>query len=140
MSKSTLVGAYAVAGLFAVYFPIAWWLNISYVPTPAQDPRDRVVWLVRPYLKIGPPGFAFIRTLPALSDIADEPDAPEQSPMMLYEDGKPLGPAHSTLADISRFGLGRFTHWKTAGCIFSSSDNSDPNYNGRNYWLARSKQ
>src|ERR1700733_12523913 len=99
---------YAVAGLFVIYFPVAAWLQVSYVPSPPQDREDRVVWLVRPFPKIGPPRFAFISALSVLNDIADEPDAPQQSPMILYEDGRPLGPPHSTLADISKFGLGRF--------------------------------
>jgi hypothetical protein len=131
---------YAVVGLFAVYFPVAGWLQVSYVPSPPQDRENRVVWLVRPFPKIGPSGFAFVSAPSVPNDVADEPDAPQQSPMILYEDGRPLGPPHSAHADISKFGLGRFSHWKNAGFIFSSSDNSNPNYNGRNYWIARSKK
>ena len=56
------------------------------------------------------------------------------SPVIVYEDGKPLGPAHSNFADISTLGHGRFAYWTGQGLIFSTSDGSDPNSNGRRYW------
>ena len=66
---------------------------------------------------------------------ADDPtDAHGHSPVMIYEDGKPLGPAHSNFADISKLGHGRFSYWTGQGFIFSTSDGSDPNSNGRRYW------
>ena len=71
----------------------------------------------------------------ALSPYADDPAAEiDRSPVMIYEDGKPLGPPHSNFRDISTLGHGRFTYWIGQGLIFSSSDGSDPNYNGRRYW------
>ena len=66
---------------------------------------------------------------------ADDPTVEHgNSPVMIYEDGKPLGPAHSNFADISKLGRGRFTYWTGQGLIFSTSDGSDPNSNGRRYW------
>jgi hypothetical protein len=66
---------------------------------------------------------------------ADDPAVVEgHSPVMIYEDGKPLGPAHSNFADISKLGHGRFSWWTGQGFIFSTSDGSDPNDNGRHYW------
>jgi hypothetical protein len=71
----------------------------------------------------------------ALSPYADDPAAEVgRSPVMIYEEGKPLGPAHSNFADISKLGRGRFTYWTGQGLIFSTSDGSDPNSNGRRYW------
>jgi lysophospholipase L1-like esterase len=54
------------------------------------------------------------------------------SALVLLEDGKELGPAHSFHDDISRKGAGAFYH---PGNIlyFSTSDNTDPNTNGRAY-------
>lgn len=72
--------------------------------------------------------------LDALAELADDPDNKNQSPIILYEDGLPLGRAHSSHPDIASIGEGRFSHWKTQGMVFSSSDNSDPNTNGRTYW------
>jgi hypothetical protein len=57
----------------------------------------------------------------------------ERSSVMLYEDDKPLGPPHSSHADIMKLGRGRFSHWRGQGFVFSSSDNSDPMTNGRLY-------
>lgn len=57
------------------------------------------------------------------------------SPLWLFEDGRPLGPAHTVHDDIRRLGGGRYSHW---GCwlYFSASDGSDPRTNGRLYSFA----
>jgi hypothetical protein len=71
----------------------------------------------------------------ALLPYADEPTVERgRSPVIVYEEGKPLGPAHSNFTDISKLGGGRFTFWTSQGLIFSTSDGSDPNSNGRRYW------
>ncbi|MCP5143943.1 MAG: class I SAM-dependent methyltransferase [Gammaproteobacteria bacterium] len=69
---------------------------------------------------------------------ADTLDAPTRSRLCVFEDGLPLGPAHSMHADIRESGSGRFSHWDGGAtglsCLFfSSSDNSNPNTNGRRY-------
>jgi hypothetical protein len=67
---------------------------------------------------------------------ADDPAMADdtRSPVVIYEDGRPLGPAHSNFADLSRLGHGRFSHWTGQGLFFSTSDGSDPNRNGRRYF------
>jgi hypothetical protein len=55
------------------------------------------------------------------------------SDLVLLENGKPLGPAHSAHADIRKDGLGRYSHWGARTMWFSTSDNSDPRTNGREY-------
>jgi hypothetical protein len=55
-----------------------------------------------------------------------------RSPLVIYEDGVPLGPAHSPQSSICFEGGGRFTHWYD-DLLFSTSDNTDPNTNGRSY-------
>ena len=71
----------------------------------------------------------------ALLPYADDPALElGRSPVIIYEEGKRLGPAHSNFADISKLGRGRFTFWTGQGLIFSTSDGSDPNSNGRRYW------
>jgi len=130
---TTRMVLWAAASIFAVYFPIAWWLKTSYVPR--EEPPGAVMLLNRPYNKLDDNGIAFVAHASRLGDMADSSDGPRRSPVILYENEKPLGPPHSAHSDISKFGLGRFSHWNTArGFIFSSSDNSDPNFNGRNYW------
>ncbi len=54
------------------------------------------------------------------------------STLILFENGKPLGPAHTLHRDIRSRGKGRYSHWKTQ-IYFSTSDNSDPRTNGRVY-------
>ncbi|MGF6313416.1 hypothetical protein ABIB82_007584 [Bradyrhizobium sp. i1.8.4] len=59
----------------------------------------------------------------------------------LYEDGKPLGPSNSDPQEIWTKGSGRFrlyrdpTDYLAPILMFSSSDNTDPNTNGRKYRL-----
>jgi MoaA/NifB/PqqE/SkfB family radical SAM enzyme len=54
------------------------------------------------------------------------------SPLRLFEDEYPLGPAHATHQDVRTVGGGRYSHWH-GRLWFSSSDNSDPRSNGRRY-------
>ncbi|MHC2251468.1 hypothetical protein ACVILK_001160 [Bradyrhizobium embrapense] len=58
----------------------------------------------------------------------------------LFEDGQPLGPANSELQDIASKGKGRYRLSRQPDetvpvLMFSTSDNSDPNTNGRKYRL-----
>jgi SAM-dependent methyltransferase len=62
----------------------------------------------------------------------DSCDQPKASPLVLLEDGVPLGPAHAHHYAIREQGVGRFSHWVDT-MIFSTSDNTNPNENGRSY-------
>jgi pectate lyase len=62
----------------------------------------------------------------------DSSGEPSRSTLILCEDEKRLGPAHSLHTDIRDKGLGRYSHWG-AEVVFSTSDNSDPNTNHRRY-------
>lgn len=55
----------------------------------------------------------------------------------VFEDGKPLGPRNTPFPLIAQDGMGRFTYYRGQLC-FSTSDNTDPNTNGRQYSYARS--
>jgi hypothetical protein len=60
------------------------------------------------------------------------------SQLILCENGRPLGPGHSLHKAIRLFGRGRYSHWADGtgtSLYFSTSDNSDPNVNGRDYSL-----
>lgn len=52
--------------------------------------------------------------------------------LQLFEDDRPLGPAHTIHDDIRKTGLGSYSHWR-GGLYFSTSDNSRPQTNGRRY-------
>jgi Sulfotransferase family len=64
--------------------------------------------------------------------MADDVGQWKRSPLRLFEDDKPLGPAHSLHCWIRDPGLGRYSHWQER-LLFATSDNSDPNTNGRIY-------
>jgi hypothetical protein len=57
-----------------------------------------------------------------------------RSQLVLCEDGRPLGPAHAPHTAIRELGGGAYSHWEYE-LLFSTSDHSDPNSNGRCYRL-----
>jgi hypothetical protein len=65
---------------------------------------------------------------------SDSGSSLEKSRLELFEDGKPLGPAHGLHPRIREKGMGAYSHW-CKHVIFSSSDNSDPSKNGRIYTI-----
>lgn len=65
---------------------------------------------------------------------SDDVDAPRASQAILLEDGREIGPAHSLHEDIRTLGGGHYSHWRGA-LYFSTSDDTDPNSNGRSYAL-----
>jgi len=54
------------------------------------------------------------------------------SRLVVWEDERPLGPAHCGHEDIREKGGGKFSHWGSQ-VYFSTLDNSDPRTNGRRY-------
>ena len=64
--------------------------------------------------------------------------APTRSPLVVLEDGKVLAFRHMQHADIRTLGRGGYSHWGHH-LILSTSDNSDPNANGRLYQIAVTK-
>jgi hypothetical protein len=77
-------------------------------------------------------GYSWVADLPPHWTDGDDTRNPQRSRLMLFEDRVPVGFAHQTHADIAGHGKGRYSHWKDL-LIFSATDNSDPNTNGRRY-------
>lgn len=78
-------------------------------------------------------GVAFCVPAPTLGDTLINPRA---STLRLFEDGVEIGPAHSSHDEIRAIGMGRFSHWSegpVSWLYMSTSDNSDPRFNGRRY-------
>jgi hypothetical protein len=118
----------------ALYFSLALWLKHSYVEPP-KPTGVRVIRLERPFHELlGSNNRVFSVKMPALENLSDTMDEPKRSPFVLYEGMRPLGPPHTDHAAIMKYGAGRFSHWNVAGFIFSSSDGTNPKYNGRTYW------
>lgn len=62
----------------------------------------------------------------------DTVEAPHQSRLALFENGVPLGPAHCGHHLVREQGRGQYSHWGDS-LLFSTSDNTDPRFNGRIY-------
>lgn len=67
-----------------------------------------------------------------LAPLADSNEVSQRSPLRLFENGKLLEPAHALHFRIRGVGQGAFSHWQNQ-LLFSTSDNSNPNCNGRTY-------
>ena len=95
---------------------------------PSGSSSDRESLLRPPFARNG--GFAYRVPVPGRSpfDSAAEPDA---SRILLLEDDRLIGDPHTAHVTIRTQGAGNFSHWNGA-LYFSTSDNSDPNTNGRN--------
>ncbi|UPJ29873.1 hypothetical protein [Bradyrhizobium sp. CW1] len=117
---------FVVLALLVLYFPIALVLNKSSQPDPTL--------LSGPFIRFADSN-AFISYPVIPGATPDDEDHPEQSTLSLFEDGRQLGPAHSVHRDVTVEGRGRYSFWRDNGTmlIFSTSDNSDPNTNGRTY-------
>jgi len=136
--KQSWIRAFTVAGVLG-YFALATYFDRAHVDL--SPPGKVVISLNNPFFNES--GFAHrvsnLRQGAAtlLGKIqADDPTNPRDtsSPIQLYEGQTPLGPSHSTFRAISKTGGGHFAHWSGRGIFFSSSDNTDPNKNGRRYW------
>jgi hypothetical protein len=67
-----------------------------------------------------------------LAFLSDTEAAPSVSDLILTENGNPVGSPHSNHVSIKDEGGGRYSVWQGV-LIFSTSDNTDPRYNGRRY-------
>lgn len=134
-----------VTGVVATgtYFLVAKWLQFAYQPPGVSHAQPRVagekVLLRRPFVRFLSSEFAVIARDDRFMDFADTIDNSDQSPIEVYENERRLGPSHSVHADVARMGMGRYSHWRLNGSVFvfSSSDNSDPQTNGRAYWAVK---
>jgi hypothetical protein len=118
---------------FAAYFSVALWLKYSYVPPVA--PPGSVLELKRPFGRLtATDSFAYYAKSPSLNDKADTLHQVD-SPYVVYENERELGPGHIIHTEIADLGHGRFSHWKGIGFVISSSDGTSPASNGRKYWV-----
>ena len=93
---------------------------------------SQVIPLKKPFHK--EQGVAWQAVLYEYASTADNIEHPHRSELILLEDGKPLWFRHIPHDEIRKIGKGRYSHWEE-GLIFSTTDNSDPNTNGRTYQI-----
>jgi len=77
-------------------------------------------------------GLAWAVKIPSDLGMGDTNEAQSRSSLVVFEDDKPLGPAHAPHIDIREVGGGRYSHWHDF-LYFSTTDGSDPRINGRHY-------
>jgi hypothetical protein len=121
-----IIGA---AGIVAASFVTTLWLLDDNTST---CPAGRTITLSPPFARNPPSGFSYNKVLAGIDIPGDAPEASARSKLVLCEGDTVLGPAHVIHAEIATQGRGRYSHWGNA-VVFSSSDNSDPNSNGRTY-------
>jgi hypothetical protein len=107
-------------------------------PKRVREPGDRVLKPILITLEPGhihaDGGVAYGYQLPASVPAGDNGDEPFRSTALLFDDGVALGPAHVMHEQVRAKGGGRFSHWLDS-LFFSTSDNSSPIENGRQYHL-----
>lgn len=127
----------------ALYFALMYWASVTYNPAFSLHEisgRSSKKEIRRPFMPLLDSKIAAIAPDYFFGDVADETkENKTRSDVLLYEDGKLLGPPHTSLYEVAVLGMGRYAHWKGNYSIFafSSSDNTDPNTNGRTYWAER---
>lgn len=103
---------------------------------PPGSTYDKNIPLSTPFIKEG--GGAYrARVDPSIK--SDDNNNLVGSSVTLYEDDLQLGPAHSMHDTIRNEGKGAFSHWSNGVIYFSASDNSDPNANGKSYYIKISR-
>jgi SAM-dependent methyltransferase len=97
-----------------------------FVPFMVSDGKPHDLELEKyPIRNINPgQGNEWLAPLPDLKKLADGPNG-GGSPLLLFQNGVLIGPAHTLHQDIRDFGRGRYSHWQ--GVLhFSTSDNASP--------------
>lgn len=94
------------------------------------DHPNRGIWPLRTFVR--DEGHAWLVSVPDLALYANSDEHPTRSPLVVLEDKTALGPAHASHAAIRLHGGGAFSHWGEA-IYLSTTDNTDPNTNGRSY-------
>jgi len=84
-------------------------------------------------------GHAFFSRLPSGWAQGNTVEESGRSRLQVFEDGFPLGPAHALHSDIAGVGGGHYSHWGDK-LVLSTSDNSDPRTNGREYHVLVTQQ
>lgn len=108
-------------------------LKLLSTAEPAASSREHKIAL--PFAPDGGRAW-YVALPPTLHRLTDNDREPSRSPLVLVENGAPLGPPHSLHKAIRDAGGGRYSFWKT-GLWFSVPDGSDPNRNGRIYSISR---
>jgi len=131
-NKSMSLGSKLALGFGSLGIPFFVTLTLLNYFQPLCPAEGQRTPLLPPFSKVN--GHAYYVMLDTLFVLGDTSENLRRSQLLVCEDKFLLGPAHTILGDIVGSGGGRFLHWQTQ-LIFSSSDNTDPNSNGRSYMI-----
>lgn len=129
MKKWSLTKALFTAGIVLMTLPILLYLFFS-IPINASLQKNQINKVTGYQYNIPMSMSPVLHKL--FNTDGDNNEETTSSGLVLKEDGKPLGPAHSLHAIISSAGAGAYSHWGTT-LYFSSSDNTDPRNNNKIY-------
>lgn len=79
-------------------------------------------------------GHCWAANLTGIQTASDDLGYPTRSNVVLFENDHKYGIPHALHDNIRRLGRGYYSHWNGM-LLFSTSDNSDPNSNGRSYTI-----
>jgi hypothetical protein len=105
----------AIIATLAIWFPLGAFIGSRYTLAPRPPGAFSLVGVEAPKEN---GGFLFVTRFSPYPELADTAEQPTRSPLQLF--------------DIRDRGNGRFWHSKEA-LYFSTSDNTDPRSNGRQY-------
>jgi hypothetical protein len=103
-----------------------------HVPRPVKFDPARAIILKGPFQE--ELGYAWQAPLDSYAAYADNLERPHCSKLILTENGQPLWLRHILHDEIRKYGQGRYSHW-AGSLLFSTSDNTDPNTNKRQYQI-----
>ena len=103
----------------------------NHVPIEEQLTAERIV-ADGPFEHVGGTAWKY-RVAPTICQ-GETTITRNKSRLRLKENASAIGPPYANHADIAEYGSGRYSHWGEY-LFFSSSDNSDPNSNGKVYTL-----
>jgi hypothetical protein len=134
--RPTTKAAITLLIAYGIFLIAAYYVARDYVPP--QRPDGEIVEILHNPRHEG--GFTYSERSYQLWRYADENQFEQHSPVLLYEELTPLGPARSRLEDVQRIGHGHYAFlgrpaFTYKEIFFSTSDNSDPRTNGRRYYL-----
>jgi hypothetical protein len=100
---------FTACAILLIYFPTAYLIRLPLPHPPAPN-----ALLISGITQFGADKSAhmFLFDSPCLRQWEDDDVKNQRSPVIVYEDDKPLGPAHSPHHEIEKIGLGRYAHWK----------------------------
>jgi hypothetical protein len=119
---------WAIILTLAIWFPLGALIGSRYTPLPRPPGAHSFVGIE----KHAEGEFMYVIHFDRQTGVADTPENRTRSPIAIYENDRPLGPPHSSTTEIKSHGRGRYVHWEQS-LYFSSSDNTDPRSNGRQY-------